>query len=165
MAQFLADARPSHLLPSSLHDPFAPLFRARVAFFVDTWNTKVQNHMYPLLLASTEEEKEAKAQDVYKAIEKEIEPLLKNAKPFFGGSEKYTLAETIVAPFLLRFYTLSKAGLMPKSLKENIDKLPNTGEWAEHVLKQKSLLYIWNEENVLTKTAARLEKLKAQQNK
>ncbi|KAL1306295.1 hypothetical protein AAFC00_004380 [Neodothiora populina] len=161
VAQFLADARPSHLLPSSLHDPFAPLFRARINFFVDTWNTKVQPSFYPILTAS-DDEKEAKAQDIVKAIEKEIEPLLANANPFFNGSEKMTLAEAIVAPFLLRFYALSNGDLLPKSVKEGIQKLPNTGKWAEKVLAQESVLYIWNEKNVVERTGMRIAKMKEQ---
>lgn len=92
VAQFLADARPSHLLPGSLHDPFAPLFRARLAFFVDTWNTKVQGSLYPMMKAEGEE-KEKLAKETVAAIEKEIEPLLANAAPFFGGKDKPTLAE------------------------------------------------------------------------
>lgn len=92
VAQFLADARPSHLLPGSLHDPFAPLFRARLAFFVDTWNTKVQGNLYPMMKAEGEE-KEKLAKETVAAIEKEIEPLLANAAPFFGGKDKPTLAE------------------------------------------------------------------------
>jgi glutathione S-transferase len=92
VAQFLADARPSHLLPGSLHDPFAPLFRARLAFFVDTWNTKVQGNLYPMMKADGEE-KEKLAKETVAAIEKEIEPLLANAAPFFGGKDKPTLAE------------------------------------------------------------------------
>lgn len=161
VAQFLADARPSHLLPSSLHDPFSPLKRARIAFFTDAWNTKVQTNLYPILTASTNEEKEAKVRDTLKAIEKEIEPLLKDASPFFGGSDKYTLAEAIVAPFLLRFYALSNGELLPKSLKEGIQKLPNMGKWAEHVLKQESLLYIWDEKKVVDRTGTRIAKMKA----
>lgn len=162
VAQFLADARPSHLLPSTLHDPKAPLFRARVAFFTDTWNTKVQPSMYPILTAATAEEQEEKAKEMVAAIEKEIEPLLADAAPFFNGSDKMTLAEAIVAPFLLRFYACSEAGLMPKSIKEGIKKLPNTGKWAEHVLKQESVLYIWDEEKVIARTGARIAKMKEQ---
>jgi glutathione S-transferase len=41
IAEFLADISPnSHLLPPS-NTPNGALFRARVAFFVDTWNTKI----------------------------------------------------------------------------------------------------------------------------
>jgi len=92
VAQFLADSRPSHLLPPSLKDPSAPLFRARVSFFTDTWNNKVQTNMYNLYKAEGEE-KEKLAQSTVQMIEKEIEPLLKDAKPFFGGSSQMTMAE------------------------------------------------------------------------
>lgn len=92
VAQFLADSRPSHLLPASLADPKAPLFRARVAFFTDTWNTKVQANLFTLLKAEGEEQEKI-TQDIAKAIEKEIEPLLKDAAPFFGGKSEMTMAE------------------------------------------------------------------------
>ena len=39
------------------------------------------------------EEKEKIASDLAATIKKEIEPLLENAAPFFGGSESLTLAE------------------------------------------------------------------------
>lgn len=160
VAQFLADSRPSHLLPSTLHDPYAPLFRARVAFFVDTWNSKVQGNMYPLLKA-TGDEQEKIIQDTLAAIEKEIEPLLKDANPFFGGKEKMTFAEVIVAPFLLRFYAMSDGDLLPESFKEGIEKLPNTGAWAKEVLKQESVLSIWDEEKVRKRMAGLIAKMKA----
>lgn len=73
-------------------DPEAPLFRARVAFFIDTWNTKVQSKMYEILKADGQEQEKI-ASDVVKSIEKEIEPLLKDAAPFFGGKSELTLAE------------------------------------------------------------------------
>jgi len=159
VAQFLADSRPSHLVPASFSDPEAPLFRARVAFFTDTWNTKVQSNMYTILKADGEE-KEKAAQETLKAIEKEIEPLLKDAAPFFGGKSQMTMAEVIVAPFLIRFYACSNGELMPKSFKEGIQKLPNTGKWAEAVLKQNSVTYIWDEEKIVSRTTARINKMK-----
>ena len=48
--------------------------------------------MYPMMKAEGEE-KEKVANDVVAAVKKEIEPLLENAAPFFGGSESLTLAE------------------------------------------------------------------------
>ncbi|THY39634.1 putative glutathione S-transferase [Aureobasidium pullulans] len=160
VAQFLADARPSHLLPSSLHDPFSPLFRARLAFFVDTWNTKVQGNLYPMMKAEGEE-KEKLANETVAAIEKEIEPLLANAGPFFGGKDKPTLAEAIIAPFLIRFFAFSKEGnLLPSSLKKSIEALPNTGKWAKTVVELPSALTIWNEEDVVKRTSARVAKMK-----
>ena len=49
--------------------------------------------MFGAMSAATEEEKEAKADELVAVMEKEVEPLLKDAAPFFGGSEKMTLAE------------------------------------------------------------------------
>ena len=49
--------------------------------------------MYAVLRASSNEEKMTKAEEWVKAIEKEIEPLLHDADPYFGGSKEMTLAE------------------------------------------------------------------------
>ncbi len=49
------------------------------------------------------DEKQAKVDEWAAAVEKEIEPLLADAGPFFGGSKELTFAEAIVAPFLLRW--------------------------------------------------------------
>jgi glutathione S-transferase len=93
VSQFLADSHPSHLLPASDSSPTASLFRYRVNFFVDTYLSKVNTHMYGVIRAINEEEKQAKAEELVKAIEKEIEPLLHDANPFFGSSKEMTLAE------------------------------------------------------------------------
>lgn len=115
--------------------------------------------MYPIFKAEGAE-KEEQVDACVAAIEKEIEPLLAEAKPFFGGSEKLTLAEAIVAPFLLRFYACSNGDLMPKSFKERMQKLPNFGKWADQVLSQESVLYIWDEEKVISRTTQRIAKMK-----
>lgn len=92
VAQFLADSFPSALLPPST-DADGPLFRARVAFFVDAYFSKVNGIYSKALFAKTEEEAGAFAESLVAAVVKEIEPLLANASPFFGGSKKLTLAE------------------------------------------------------------------------
>lgn len=92
VAQFLADTYPSHLVPAS-SDPKGPLARARIGFFVDAWFSKVSGLYMKALTAKTDEEAAGFADDLVKAVAKEIEPLLGNAGPFFGGSEKLTLAE------------------------------------------------------------------------
>lgn len=117
--------------------------------------------MYPILQLDTLEEKEAKCAETLAVIEKEIEPLLSDASPFFRGSEKMTMAEVIVAPFLLRMYAISNDELFPKSFKAGVQKLPNTGKWAEAVLKQESVLYIWDEKAVVENTGKRIAKMKA----
>lgn len=48
--------------------------------------------MYAIMKADGEE-KEKIAQDTVNAVEKEIEPLLKDAGPFFGGKSQMTMAE------------------------------------------------------------------------
>jgi glutathione S-transferase len=95
VAQFLADAHPSHLVPAS-NAPGGALRRARIAFFVDTYVTKVNSTLYSIFGALNDEEKRKEiAQKVLTAIATEIEPLLADASPFFGGSEKLTLAEVM----------------------------------------------------------------------
>lgn len=94
MAQFIADAHPSHLLPVSSPVENA-LYRARISFFVDAFFTKVVPHFTTSLRSASEEERDSAAEQMVAAIVKEIEPLLapEGQGPFFGGSEKLTLAE------------------------------------------------------------------------
>jgi glutathione S-transferase len=44
-------------------------------------------------MLDSEEEQAKLGQEFVDIVTKEIEPLLKDAKPFFGGSQKVTLAE------------------------------------------------------------------------
>jgi glutathione S-transferase len=44
-------------------------------------------------MSGSEDEKAKLSQEFVDVVAKEIEPLLKDAKPFFGGSQKVTLAE------------------------------------------------------------------------
>ncbi|KAK0129342.1 hypothetical protein ONS95_001271 [Cadophora gregata] len=91
VAQFLADAHPSHLVKTSSEEGGA-LQRARIAYFVDAYFSKVNGGFWGLLFAEGEE-KEKAGQVFVDAVVKEIEPLLQDAAPFFGGSRKLTLAE------------------------------------------------------------------------
>lgn len=91
VAQFLADAHESHLLPAS-NSKEGALKRARINFFVDAYFSKANSLTFKALLGSEEEAEQAAAGFVA-AIVKEVEPLLSDAAPFFGGSEKLTLAE------------------------------------------------------------------------
>jgi glutathione S-transferase len=92
VSTFLADAYPSHLLPAS-GSPEAALTRARINFFVDTWFSKAGSHWFKILQSDLDEEKEKLSKEFVDIVGKEIEPLLKDAAPFFGGSGKVTLAE------------------------------------------------------------------------
>lgn len=93
---------------------------------------------------------------------KEIEPLLKDAAPFFGGSSKLTLAEALTAPFILRIYTFAKNDILPASILSGLNALPNFAKWAAEVIKQDSVTYIWDEQAIVQGTKKRIANLKAQ---
>lgn len=92
VSQFLADAYPSHLVPPS-NAPDGALRRARIALFVDAFISKFNGPLLGLYTAKTDEDRNAIAEKALVGIVKEVEPLLADASPFFGGSDKLTLAE------------------------------------------------------------------------
>lgn len=92
IAQFLVDTYPSHLLPAS-SDPKGPLSRARIGFFVDAWTTLCTGTYVKVLLARTEKMANEHVNLLVKTIAEELDPLLKDAAPFFWGSDKLTFAE------------------------------------------------------------------------
>ena len=71
---------------------------------MDTFIGKVNARMYAFYQIEGEE-KEKMATEMVKTVEKEIEPLLEGAAPFFGGSETLTLAE-VCAPYAHSCLTL-----------------------------------------------------------
>jgi glutathione S-transferase len=161
VSQFLADAHPSHLVPSS-NTAEGALKRARINFFVDTWFSKVGSHWIQIAKSDDESEKERIAKEFVELVGKEIEPLLKDANPFFGGSQKITLAEALTAPFILRIYTYAKTGLLPQSTISGLNAFPNFSKWAAETIKHPSVTYIWDEEVIVSGTKAKLAQLKAQ---
>jgi glutathione S-transferase len=92
VSQFLADAYPSHLLPPS-NTVEGALRRAKIAFFVDAFFSKFQGPLAKFTFGKSEEEALAGVEAGVAGLVKEVEPLLADAKPFFGGAEKLTLAE------------------------------------------------------------------------
>ncbi|KAI5464913.1 thioredoxin-like protein [Mariannaea sp. PMI_226] len=161
VAQFFADAYPSHLVPST-SDPEGPIVRARIAFFVDAWFSKVQSHFWKIILGKTEQDTEEAATEFVDALVKEIEPLLANAGPFFGGKEKITLAEVQTGPFVLRLFALSKHGVIPTRVTERLQQdAPNFFRWAQEVVKHPSVLSIFNEEAIVEGTKKRQAKIRA----
>lgn len=98
VSTFIADLFPSPTFwPASRSTPTSALERARISFFADTFTGKVNGFLYPIAKAEGEE-KERLGSELVKAVEKEIEPLLDGAGPFFGGSEGLTLAEVFWPP-------------------------------------------------------------------
>lgn len=70
----------------------------------------------------------------------------------------------IIAPFLLRIYALSDGDVLPVSVKEGLQKLPNFSKWAQATMSRESVRHIWDEETVVSRTKARIAKMKAHAN-
>jgi len=162
VATFLADAYPSNLLPAST-DPKGPLTRARINFFVDTYFSKVVGLYHKAQIASSDADRESLANDFVAAIVKEIDPLLTDAAPFFGGSSELTLAEVLTGSFILRLYASPKYGILPEGLSATLaEKAPSFDKWAKAVIAHPSVTAgIWDEEKVAVRTKERLAKLRA----
>ena len=92
-SHFLADLGPSHLLPAQASGSKTALAKARSNFFVDTYVTKLLPKYHAFVFAADGSGPDAKTKDYLDTLEREIEPLLKDANPFFGGSQELTLTE------------------------------------------------------------------------
>jgi glutathione S-transferase len=92
IVQFLADIVPGRLTPVS-STPIGAIYRARLNYFIDTWNVKVGSFMFTMFRSRNTQEREALSKEWVSTMKKEIEPLLDGAKPYFGGNNKMTLAE------------------------------------------------------------------------
>jgi glutathione S-transferase len=92
ICQFLADSYPSSLLmPSS--DPEGALQRFNVGFFVDTYFSKAHKFFDSTVFSHDSGAKTERANEYIDAVARYVEPLLADSAPFFGGSERPTLAE------------------------------------------------------------------------
>ncbi|KAI2776299.1 glutathione S-transferase domain-containing protein [Daldinia loculata] len=161
ISDFLADAHPSHLIPVS-NAPGGALQRARIAFFVDTFISKVNSNFFKASFAKNDDEVEGFVKEYVDAVVKELEPLLANAAPFFNGSDKLTQAEVLTGSFVIRLFTLPKHGILPAHILTDISaKAPNFYKWGEAVSKHPSVTGIYNEEDIVKSTKERLAKLRA----
>jgi len=70
----------------------------------------------------------------------------------------------IIAPFLLRIYALANGDVLPTSVKEGLEKLPNFSKWAQATMSRESVRSIWEEGIVVSRTKARIAKMKAHAN-
>jgi glutathione S-transferase len=162
VAQFLADAHPATetgtgenlkaglLLPSNSSG--GAIQRARIAYFVDAWVSKV----YPVLIGiiMNGESHETSTERLVGVVEKEIEPLLvftsgEGGERFFGGSETLTLAEVLVGPFLLWIFTLVKTeyGVLSGDLVSVLwERAPRFESWGARVVAHESVRHVLDEE-------------------
>ncbi|KAL4799584.1 thioredoxin-like protein [Aspergillus venezuelensis] len=160
VAQLLADAHPSHLVPPS-NTPEGAIQRAHISFFVDTFFSKVWSQAFAAQKAANDEDRAAATEALVTAIEKnDLEGLLypagSGSGPFFRGAEKLTQVEVLTGSFLLRLLSLYKPqyGLLSENLPTLLEtRAPKFLKWAQAVVKEESVNYIWNEETVGTRTA------------
>ena len=64
-----------------------------MGFLVDTYFNRVNPLMFKLVGASSVALQQEKVDEMVTLVEKGIEPLLKDADPYFGGRKEMTLVE------------------------------------------------------------------------
>jgi glutathione S-transferase len=147
IVQFLVDAYPSSSLTPAPGGVTAAVQRAKVAWFFDTFMQTVHMGYGPLIMASSPEEAEAAAETINNAVIKDIEPLLADAKPFFGGSATLTLAEALTLPLFIRLFKLSEAGVFPESMAKTFtQRTPNFYAWTQRGFDHPSVSGTYEEE-------------------
>ena len=98
VVQYLLDSHPekaAKILPAG-KDAKSAFERYKINLLVDTWFNKVAPFMWKAMFANGTDEEDARIDELYEAIEKNIEPQLSKAVgsgPFVNGSQNLTLAE------------------------------------------------------------------------
>ncbi|KAL2833848.1 thioredoxin-like protein [Aspergillus cavernicola] len=161
ITQFLMDSHPSHLLKAT-SEQGGGLQRYRNGFFLDTYFNKV-HPFFDTAVYSSGEEKMTATNKYIDAVVQEIEPLLADAAPFFGGSDRFTLAEVQTGSFLLRVLSLPKhADILPNFMLQSLqERAPNFWKWSHAVIAEESVTAVWDEENVVRRTLERIKKQQA----
>ena len=67
----------------------------------------------------------------------------------------------MTAPFVIRYHTYAEADIIPKSILNALDALPNYSAWSKAVRAQDSVTYVFDAPNIVKTTKQRIEKLKA----
>lgn len=160
ICQFLADIYPSHLCPAPT-SPEGALRRAQMAFFIDAYWTKFHTILFRLFEAPTKDDEEKIIAAAVEGLATEVDPLLADAAPFFGASDKLTLAEVLTGPFVIRAVTLSKHGVYPESLNRlSRDRTRNFHKWATAVSEHPSVRSIFDEEVIVARSVAKRERMR-----
>ncbi|CAN8098563.1 unnamed protein product [Discula destructiva] len=155
VCQFLADIYPSHLCPSPTSTEGA-LRRAQISFFIDAYWAKFHTILFRLFEAPTKADEEKVVEDAVASLVSEVEPLLADAAPFSGGSEKLTLAEVITGPFVIRCRALSKHGVYPEKLNTRIEeRAPNCHKWMTAVSSHPSITSTFDEDVIVARSVAK----------
>lgn len=161
VCQFLCDIFPSDLCPPPASTAGA-LKRARMSFFIDAYWTKYHTTLFRLFESPTKADEEKVIDDAIDGITREVEPLLIDAAPFWGGSEKLTLAEVITGPFVIRAVALSNHGVYPTSLNKRIEsEAPSFYRWAKAVSNHASITGVVDEAEIVKRSIAKRARMRA----
>lgn len=161
VCQFLCDVFQSHLCPPPTSAEGA-LTRARMSFFIDAYWTKFHTILFRLFESPTSADEERVVDDAIDGIKREVEPLLADAAPFWGGSDRLTLAEVITGPFLARAVALSKHSVYPASLNARIEaEAPNFHRWAQATSAHQSITRFFDEDVIVKRSVAKRARMRA----
>lgn len=69
--------------------------------------------------------------------------------------------KALTAPFVIRYQAFGETGLMPKSMLEGLDALPNYSKWSKAVCAEDSVTYVFDGPGTAKRMAERIEKMKA----
>lgn len=162
VANFLANSTSSNSLLPASGSVDGALTRARIQFFVETYFDKVQTHNNKIGGAKNDQEAEDIVRASIAGIVKEIEPLLTSAGPYFGGSDKLTLAEVLTGPFVIRLVTLTELSVWPSSFANSLaEQAPNYWKWANAVAKHSSVTAGFDKEEVVRVAKKRIAKARS----
>lgn len=70
--------------------------------------------------------------------------------------------QALTAPFVVRYHTFSKTGLMPKSVAEGLDALPNYSKWSKAIHAEDSVTFVFDGPAIAERMAERIQKMKAE---
>ncbi|KAG8159177.1 hypothetical protein KVR01_010838 [Diaporthe batatas] len=160
VCQFLCDVFPSHLCPPPTSTAGA-LRRARMSFFIDAYWTKYHTILFRLFESPTPAHEERVVDDAVDGIKAELEPLLADAAPFWGGSNQLTLAEVITGPFVIRARALSKHGVYPASLNKRIEEeAPSFHKWATATSGHENIKRFFDEDVIVKRSMAKRARMR-----
>lgn len=149
VAGLLADAYPGQLVPVS-NAPGGPQRRARIAFFADTFVTKFLSKTFKFRGGWTDDDVAAHVDAAVHEAVHELEPLLHDAAPFFGGSSSLTMAEVLTGSFAIRIVTLTRASVYPPQLASALaERAPRFWAWAQAVAVHPSILADYDEKKTI----------------
>lgn len=132
-----------------------------MSFFIDAYWTKFHTILFRLYEAPAKEDEEHIVENAIEGLVKEVEPLLRDAMPFWGGNERLSLVEVITGPFVIRAVTLSKHGVYPESLNSKAkERAPHFFEWAAAVSSHPSITSVFDEDVHVARSLAKRARMR-----